>query len=61
MSLGPILWIAFCLVMLYFIVQWMKESQNEQRLKTPLDILKVRYAKGEITKEEFESMKKDLM
>lgn len=28
--------------------------------QTPLDILKVRYAKGEITKEQFEDMKRDL-
>ncbi len=31
------------------------------REETPLDILKKRYASGEIDKEEFETMKRDLM
>jgi len=28
--------------------------------QTPLEILKIRFARGEITREEFERMKKDL-
>ncbi len=43
---------------------WMQGSDRDPRestdSETPLEILKKRYAKGEITKEEFDQTKKDL-
>lgn len=35
-------------------------SGEDRGTETALDVLKKRYAKGEITKEEFEQMKKDI-
>jgi len=61
---GMFMWIVFLIVLgflVYFIVQ---SRQGKGPLSTqqesPVDILKKRYAKGEITREEFERMKKDL-
>ncbi len=43
---------------------WLQDSDKNQSdstgSETAMDILKKRYAKGEITKEEFDQMKKDL-
>lgn len=47
------------------VVYFLLKKQGESRLveasrETPLEILKRRYAKGEISREQFEEMKKDL-
>jgi len=61
---GILMWIIFLIVIgvaVYLIVQATKAKGLESPFReTPMEILKKRYAKGEITKEEFEKMKKDL-
>ncbi|MFO7570707.1 MAG: SHOCT domain-containing protein [Smithellaceae bacterium] len=61
---GMFMWLIILIILvaaIYFIVMAIKSRQvTGSSLETPLDILKKRYAKGEITKEDFERMKKDL-
>jgi len=60
---GGIMMLLFWGAIIYFIV-WLirsnKTSETDSNKKS-LDILKERYAKGEIDKKEFEEKKKDLM
>lgn len=54
-------WVAVIAGIVYF-VRWLVSKDREMsKEKTALDILKERYAKGEISKEEFEEKKKDLL
>ena len=43
------------------LIRYLARSGQSREDKTPLDILKERYARGEIDKKEFEEKKKDLL
>jgi putative membrane protein len=59
-------WIALIVFIVWVITQFINKNQqsnfsNMVEKETPMDILKKRYSKGELTKDEFEEMKKDLL
>jgi putative membrane protein len=61
---GMFMWIIFLIViglLVYFFIQTQKtKGQTTIQGESYLDILKKRYAKGEINKEDFDRMKRDL-
>ena len=63
--IGPIMMLVFwavVIVALIFLVRWIAASTQSRGKaeESALEILKKRYARGEIDKEEFEAKKKDL-
>jgi putative membrane protein len=61
---GALMWvvyIALVALVIYLLVRSAKSKPSESSLtETPMDILKKRYAGGDITKKEFDKIKKDL-
>jgi putative membrane protein len=55
-------WLLFLGIIAYFGLRLLRshEQGNTSQTRDPLDIAKERYAKGEIDKEQFEQLKKDL-
>jgi len=62
---GMFMWLLLLVILVAAAIYWFaREAKSKTNSwlsgETPLDILKKRYAKGEITKDELEKMKKDL-
>ncbi len=61
MWFGWIFWIVIIAVVVYLIIRLTNQNTHTtNKTENALDILKKRYAKGEISKEEFEEKKKDI-
>ena len=63
MWLLPILFWILIIAGVVLIVRWLTARDGQGKAspaESPLDILKTRYAKGEIDKETFETMKRDI-
>jgi putative membrane protein len=60
---GIIVWIIFWAIfgLIMSRIGWGRRRWNRDGNKSPMDILKERYAKGEINKQEFEEKKRDLV
>lgn len=53
-------WLLVIIGIVYITTLLVGRTNKSNTAETALDILKKRYAKGEITREEFEKMKEDL-
>jgi putative membrane protein len=68
MWLGPLLWLALIAFVVWAALPLLRRGQDEgprpangaTPAKSPLDILKERFAKGEIDQQEFETRRKTL-
>ncbi len=67
MAMTPMMWFGMLLLMLLMVLlcvalmKWLMGREGATREDSALDILKKRYARGEINKQEFEERKRDLL
>ena len=66
MALGWLMMLAFWGLVAVGIIAFFRAATHQPpsgagRIETPLDILRRRYAAGELTKEQFEAMRKDVV
>jgi putative membrane protein len=58
---GGLLWLILLGIIIYLVVSLLAPGREPRRHdEDPLEIAKRRYARGEITREEFEQIRKDL-
>ena len=62
MGLGWIVWLIIIVVIMWVVFQFKGNNRRHYYTssESPLDTINKRYANGEISKEEFDRMKKDL-
>jgi putative membrane protein len=56
-----IVWIIIVGLIVWGVIALTRRAGSHNASQSPLDIARERYARGEITREEFERIKKDLM
>ncbi|MFP4679999.1 MAG: SHOCT domain-containing protein [Chitinispirillaceae bacterium] len=56
-----LLWIVIIALVIFLLVRYLRGYAPGGGQESALDVLRKRYARGEISKEEFEEKKKDLM
>ena len=62
-GLGMVHMLLFWILVILGIVvltRWLASGSRDELLPRAIDILKARYAKGEITREQFEQLKRDI-
>ena len=58
--IGMLFWLIVMVIIVIIISRVFRHTPDTTNHNTPLEIAKTRYAKGEISKEEFEQLRKDL-